>query len=81
MSEYCVAEAKTHLPRLIDRAIEGEAVVITHHGKPVAQLLPTPPAHQAAPYDYERLQRLVESWPSIGMTSVELLDLVYEVPE
>jgi prevent-host-death family protein len=41
MSEYSVANAKTHLPRLIDRAIDGEAVVITRHGKPVAELRST----------------------------------------
>lgn len=38
MSSDSVAEAKNHLPTLIDKAIEGEEVVITRHGKPVAEL-------------------------------------------
>jgi prevent-host-death family protein len=37
-----IAEAKNRLPELI-RAVEGgERVVITRHGKPVAQLAPAP---------------------------------------
>jgi prevent-host-death family protein len=33
-------EAKTHLPRLIRAVEQGETVIITRHGKPVAQLGP-----------------------------------------
>jgi prevent-host-death family protein len=33
-------DAKTHLPRLLERAENGERFVITRHGKPVAQLIP-----------------------------------------
>lgn len=32
--------AKTQLSRLIDRVNEGEDVVITRHGRPVARLIP-----------------------------------------
>jgi prevent-host-death family protein len=38
MGTYSVAEAKNRLPALIDKAIEGEEVVIIRHGKPVAEL-------------------------------------------
>jgi prevent-host-death family protein len=34
-----VFEAKTHLSSLLDRVAEGEEVVITKHGKPVARLV------------------------------------------
>lgn len=40
MATYSVAEAKNRLPSLIDKALEGENVVITRHGKPVAELRP-----------------------------------------
>jgi prevent-host-death family protein len=41
--DVSVAEAKNRLPELI-RAVEGgEQVVITRHGKPVAQIAPPPP--------------------------------------
>ena len=33
-------EAKTHLPRLLDRVAQGESLTITRHGKPVARLVP-----------------------------------------
>ena len=32
-------EAETHLSSLLERVAEGEEVVITKHGKPVAQLV------------------------------------------
>jgi prevent-host-death family protein len=34
-----VFEAKTHLSSLLDRVAEGEEVVITKHGKPMARLV------------------------------------------
>ncbi len=34
-------EAKTHLPRLLERVARGEEFTITKHGKPVARLVPT----------------------------------------
>lgn len=39
---YSVAEAKNRLPELIDRALNGEDVVITRHGNAVAELKPIP---------------------------------------
>ena len=41
--DVSIAEAKNRLPELI-RAVEGgKKIVITRHGKPVAQLSPAPP--------------------------------------
>ena len=33
-------EAKSHLPRLLDRVAGGESLTITRHGQPVARLVP-----------------------------------------
>jgi prevent-host-death family protein len=33
-------EAKTHLPRLLDRVARGEEIRITRNGRPVARLVP-----------------------------------------
>jgi prevent-host-death family protein len=33
-------EAKTHLPRLLERVEHGETITITRHGKPIARLVP-----------------------------------------
>jgi prevent-host-death family protein len=40
--DVSIAEAKNHLPELIRAVESGEKVVITRHGKPVAQLTPPP---------------------------------------
>jgi prevent-host-death family protein len=38
-------EAKTHLSHLVDRARDGDEVVITRHGRPVARLVRVGRAH------------------------------------
>ena len=40
MSEIGAFEAKTHLPRLLQRVEAGERFVITRHNRPVAELVP-----------------------------------------
>ena len=40
MSSYSVAEARNHLPKLLDRALAGEDVTITRRGKPIARIVP-----------------------------------------
>ena len=44
MSTHSVAEAKNQLSKLIERALKGEAVVITRRGQPVIELKPLRPA-------------------------------------
>ena len=82
MAKYSVADAKDHLPKLIDRARAGEEVIITRHGKPVAELRPTT---QAASNDqaaiYQRLRKHRMQGPFLNITSVELLNQLYEDPE
>ena len=41
--DVSVAEAESRLPELIRAVENGESVVITRDGKPVAQLTPAPP--------------------------------------
>jgi len=40
MVEVGAYEARTHLPSLLDRVEQGEQIVITRHGKPIACLSP-----------------------------------------
>ena len=40
--DFTTAEAKNRLPELIRAAERGEQVVITRHGRPVAQIAPPP---------------------------------------
>lgn len=44
MISYSVSDAKDSLSELIDRALNGEGVVITRHGAPVVELRPVRPA-------------------------------------
>jgi prevent-host-death family protein len=41
--DVSIVEAKNRLPQLIRAVEEGEHIVITRNGKPVAQLAPPPP--------------------------------------
>lgn len=42
-------EAKTHLPKLLERVSKGERITITRHGVPVAVLLPPDCQQKADP--------------------------------
>jgi prevent-host-death family protein len=44
--DFSIAEAKNKLPELIRAVEEGKSVVITRHGKPVAQLTGPPAARR-----------------------------------
>jgi antitoxin (DNA-binding transcriptional repressor) of toxin-antitoxin stability system len=43
MGTHSIAEAKNKLSELIDRALNGEEVVITRHGHPVVEMRATKP--------------------------------------
>jgi prevent-host-death family protein len=56
MGTHSVAETRNRLPELIDRALKGEDVVITRHGKPVVELKPIPkPARRVTAADLDWL--------------------------
>jgi prevent-host-death family protein len=40
VASYNVAEAKAHLSELLERVGEGEEVLLTRRGKPIARLIP-----------------------------------------
>ena len=75
MSSYSVAEAKTHLSKLIDEAAAGEVVTITRHGKPAAEL--RAPAPKKAKVDIEKLLDEVAERrklrPNLGEPAVDII--------
>jgi prevent-host-death family protein len=81
MSEYSVADAKNKLPSLINKALEGEEIVITRHGKPVVELRqiskPLPRSKGIDEWLFERTR----ARSGVGLTSVQILDLLYETDE
>jgi prevent-host-death family protein len=48
MPDIGAYDAKTHLPKLLERVEKGERFVITRHGKPVAELIPVTARDAAA---------------------------------
>jgi len=63
-----VYDAKTQLPKLLERVSRGERFLITKHGRPVAQLVPT--ELTATPHLAEVIRRM-EQWqqeegPTLG---------------
>lgn len=81
MAAFSVADAKNRLPSLIDKVLAGEEVIITRRGKPVVELRPA--SRQAAPAaaTHEWLRARTRARPGVGLTSVEILDLMYEAKE
>ncbi|MGH7016003.1 MAG: type II toxin-antitoxin system Phd/YefM family antitoxin [Caulobacteraceae bacterium] len=81
MATYSVADAKTHLPRLIDKAAAGEEVVISRRGRPVAELRPKPGPEAKRTITFEELYagRLQPTVPIPD--SVELLNMIYDDPD
>jgi len=57
-----IAEAKAHLSVCIREAEQGESILITRHGKPVAALVAAP--------DLEQLERLRKAGPQHGLASL-----------
>ena len=63
MTTYSETEAEGQLARLIDRALDGEAVIITRNGQQIAEIKPLrppsrPTANEALPSLARRRARL-----------------------
>jgi prevent-host-death family protein len=69
MKTIQASEAKTHFLRILDRVEQGETVIVSRHGKPVAQISPH------AGKDRENLKRAIEEMRElrkrIGRLSLE----------
>ncbi len=81
MTAYSVADAKNTLPKLIDKALAGEEVIITRRGQPVVELRPAMRQRAPAKGTHEWLRQRTRARPSVGLSSVEILDLMYESTE
>ena len=59
---------KATLPEFLDAVERGESIVITHHGKPVAHLVPAPDV------DRERVRAAIEGIREMRKNCEESLD-------
>ena len=74
MSTYSVAQAKNELPRLIDKVLAGEEVVITRRGTVVAELCPKAPKPAEHNDDiYARLRKQREARSPLAISGVDLI--------
>lgn len=71
MTTSTVAEAKAHLSKLPARVENGEALVITRRGRPVAQLSPIRPVKRAP--DWQAIRAFRESMPSVRTSASDLV--------
>ena len=76
MDQIGAYEAKTHLPRLLDRVARGESLTITRHGKPVARLVPVAGERERA---QEAATRILERRKHLKR--VPLADLIATIHE
>lgn len=68
-------EAKTHLSTLLDRVANGEEIVITKHGKPVARLVGATQIDRARAQDaFDKLRELRTGTTLGGVSWRELRD-------
>jgi len=66
-----LAHAKAHLSELIDKVEQGEAVVITRRGLPVARLGPV--EHPKKPIDFKALEEFRKTMPKSDISSADLI--------
>lgn len=67
-------EAKTHLPKLLERAQRGEHIIITKHGIPIAKLVPTDRYPKSVAEAIEGIRRLRKGNKLEGVTIKELIE-------
>ncbi len=74
MSTHSVVEAKNQLSELIDRALKGEPVIITRHGRPVVELKAiAEPVHPVSPADLDWLAQRRVGRASVAENAGDLL--------
>jgi prevent-host-death family protein len=66
MKRAGVAELKANLSRYLEQVQRGQEVIVTDRGRPVAKLVPLPPAEESAAARRERLIRTGVILPGRG---------------
>jgi len=77
MTQVGAYEAKTHLPKLLERVEAGETIVITRHGREVARLVP-PPNNPEAVDLQEMWSRWKKARRGLTLGGLKVRDLINE---
>ena len=68
-------EAKTHLPKLLERVAKGERIAITKHGTPVALLVPARVSQKADPKTAaEEMRKFRKQHPLRGLSLRDMIE-------
>lgn len=77
MTRVGAYEAKTHLPRLLERVESGESIVITRHGEEVAHLVP-PPGKASRPDLGQAISQWKKSRRDVRLSGLKVRKLIDE---
>lgn len=77
MREVGAFEAKNRLGSLLDRVEQGEEIVITRRGKPVAKLVPANPGFDKAKAR-QAIAGLIEASRGLSLGGLKIKDLIDE---
>ena len=79
MPSYTVAQVKNELSQLLNRVETGEDVVITRRGVPIATIKSIETERERRVDEvFERMRKLREQMEPLQITSVQLLNDMYE---
>lgn len=74
MGKHVVPEAEGQLSALIDRALEGDEVVVTRHGAPVVEIRPVvQPGRPMTPAEFEWFRSRRVKPARAGTSAVDLV--------
>jgi prevent-host-death family protein len=76
MERIGACEAKTHLPKILERVAKGEHITITKHGLPIAVL--QPPAYERKPSPKEAIKELHKFRIRHRLKGISILDMIEE---
>jgi len=77
MTRVGAYEAKTHLPKLLERVESGESIVITRHGEEVAYLVPPP--NKSSQMDIgQAITQWKKSRRGVNLSGLKVRDLIDE---
>ncbi len=76
MAHYSVATTKDNLSKLIDKALAGEEVVITRHGKPAVELRMVQAPEKPVRKGWAEFQARLDALPPMVNTGRPLMEQI-----
>ncbi|MCL4351879.1 MAG: type II toxin-antitoxin system Phd/YefM family antitoxin [Firmicutes bacterium] len=74
MEQVGAYDAKTHLSELLDRVAQGDTIIVTKHGRPIAKLVPFREDTLSEETLIARFQKLRSGISPQGLSIREMID-------